>query len=164
MEPSAALSSCEIICIIQHGLHQPQGAGDEVPQQDVPQGVGEQDAGDEQHDDADQNLVGVERGPQAAQQQRRAPAEEGGEELVLHPVHAKGGEVPLQPADQHRNAPGQQAVPEIAAKEDGKTGSSQHTAGKMQSWVRMLCQNGIQLALKLFYGRRRCADTAAPLD
>ena len=31
----------------------------------------------------------------------------------------------------------------------------------MQSWVRMLCQNGIQLALKLFYGRRRCADTAA---
>ena len=34
-------------------------------------------------------------------------------------------------------------------------------ASKMQSWVRMLCQNGIQLALKLFYGRRRCADTAA---
>ena len=69
--------------------------------------------------------------------------------------------MPLQPADQHRNAPGQQAVPEIAAKKEGKAGSRQHAARPPQSGVRPLGQDSLQLGPKLLHGRRRGADAAA---
>ena len=67
----------------------------------------------------------------------------------------------FHPADQHRDPAGQQAVPEIAAKEDGKTGSGQHAARKPQSGIRMLRKNCVQLRLKCINGRRCSADAAA---